>query len=114
MEINQAYLDGEESLSATNNGKPNAWRVQGDKNLEEKNLERNLYGDSRANMNPVKEGHNCGKNSTTYAGNDKNNPSQYAGNTNPYSDRHEPSEEHPEDNNFKASDQEGEPNYTKA
>src|ERR1700744_6390612 len=119
MTINQAYLDGEDNLQATTNGKPNAWRIQGDKNIEEKTLERNLYGNSRDNMNPVKEGqamgrHSFGKSNTSFAGNDKNNPSQYAGNTNPYFDRTEPMEEHPEHNNFKSSQQQGEPDYNKA
>jgi len=119
MAINQAYLDGEDSLTATKNGKPNAWRVQGDKNLDEGKLERNLYGKAESNMKPVKEGqamggHSFGKNSNTPTGDDKNNPSQNAGYTNAYFARTEPMEEHPEDSNFKAREQDGAPDYSKA
>src|ERR1700761_3466720 len=106
MTINQAYLDGEDNLQATKNGKPNAWRVQGDKNIEEKTLERNLYGNSRDNMNPVKEGQAMGRhrfrqNHSSLCGKHKNHPTQYGRNSNPYFDRTEPMEEHPEHNNFK-------------
>ncbi|MDB4922880.1 hypothetical protein [Mucilaginibacter sp.] len=99
--------------------KPNAWRVEDDKNLKEKNLERNLYGKSENNMKPVMEGramggHSFGKNSNTPAGDDKNNPSQNAGYSNAYFARTEPLEEHPEDSNFKAKNQDGEPDYAKA
>ena len=59
-------------------------------------------------------GQNFGKNNNTPAGDDKNNPSQYAGNTNAYLARTEPSEEHPEDSNFTAENQEGAPDYDKA
>jgi hypothetical protein len=59
-------------------------------------------------------GQNFGKNNNTSAANDKNNPSQYAGNSNAYFDRTEPSEEHPEDSNFKVPKQAGAPDYDKA
>jgi hypothetical protein len=100
-------------------GQPEAYRVDDDKNLKEENLERNLYGNSRDNMKPVMEGrpmggHNFGQNNNTPAGNDKNNPSQYAGTTNAYFNRTEPSEEHPEDSNFTGKQQDGQPDYSKA
>jgi hypothetical protein len=71
------------------------------------------------NAKPVREGQpaggqNFGKNNNTSAANDKNNPSQYAGNSNAYFDRTEPSEEHPESTNFKDSNQEGAPDYDSA
>jgi hypothetical protein len=48
----------------------------------------------------------------TPSGDDKNNPSQLAGYTNGYFKRTEPSDEHPENTNFKAEHQDGEPQYT--
>jgi hypothetical protein len=59
-------------------------------------------------------GQNFGKNNNTSAANDKNNPSRYAGNSNAYFNRTEPSEEHPEDSNFKVPKQAGAPDYDKA
>jgi hypothetical protein len=117
--ISKTYLDDAEQHSDNNSDKPNAWRVEDDKNLNQEKLERNLYGKSEQNMKPVTEGqgmggHNFGKNNNTFAGNDKNNPSQYAGNTNAYFDRVEPLEEHTENTNFKVQSQEGEPDYNKA
>jgi len=102
-----------------NNGQPNAYRVDDDNNITEKSLERNLFGKSEDNMKPVREGEamggqSFGKNSNTPAGDDKNNPSQNAGYTNAYFARTEPSEEHPEDTNFKVKDQDGMPDYSKA
>lgn len=113
------HLDDWDSRSNDSNTKPNAWRVDDDKNLKEEQLERNLYGKSENNMKPVKEGegmggHSFGKNNNTPAGDDKNNPSRNAGYANAYFARTEPSEEHPEDNNFKSPDQDGAPDYTKA
>ncbi|ASU34045.1 hypothetical protein [Mucilaginibacter xinganensis] len=113
------HLDDWDDHSGSKADKPNAWRVEDDKNLNEKNLERNLYGKSESNMKPVKEGqamggHSLGKNNNTPAGDDKNNPSQNAGYTNAYFARTEPAEEHPENNNFKVKNQEGSPDYTKA
>ena len=120
MEFNPInHLDDWDNHSNNATDKPNAWRVDDDKNLKESQLERNLYGRSESNMKPVKEGeamggHSFGKNSNTPAGDDKNNPSQNAGYSNPYFARTEPLEEHPEDNNFKAKEQDGSPNYAKA
>jgi hypothetical protein len=96
--------------------KPNAWRVNDSDNLDENDL-RGRRGDS--NRHPVMEGkpmggHNFGKNNLTSTGDDKNNPSQNAGYSNAYFARSEPSEEHPENSNFKPQDQDGRPNYSKA
>ncbi len=49
---------------------------------------------------------NFGQNNLTFSGDDKANPSQYAGYDNAYFRRNEPSEEHPEDSNFIPLDQE--------
>ncbi|MCR8560592.1 hypothetical protein KXD93_23255 [Mucilaginibacter sp. BJC16-A38] len=113
------HLDNWDDNSGKPTAKPNAWRVEDDENLDEKNLERNLYGKSENNMKPVKEGQpmggqSFGKNSNTPAGDDKNNPSQNAGYSNAYFARTEPLEEHTESNNFKPKEQDGEPNYAKA
>jgi len=116
---NNKHLDSWDDNPGGPTGKPKAWRVNDDKNLTEEHLERNLYGKSENNMKPVKEGqamggHSFGKNSKTTAGDDKNNPSQNAGYSNAYFARTEPSEEHPEDTNFKLKSQDGEPDYAKA
>jgi hypothetical protein len=97
--------------------KPNATRVTDDDSLDENDLNIGLRGESK--MKPVREGQpmggqNFGSNNVTPAGNDKNNPSQNAGNTNAYLARTEPLEEHPEDNNFKPANQDGAPDYSKA
>jgi len=116
---NNKHMDNWDDNPGGATDKPKAWRVTDDKNLTEAHLERNLYGKSENNMKPVKEGqamggHSFGKNSKTPAGDDKNNPSQNAGYTNAYFARTEPSEEHPEDTNFKLKSQDGEPDYAKA
>jgi hypothetical protein len=96
--------------------KPNAWRVDSVDNLNENDLE-GRRGDT--NKRPVMEGkamggHNFGQNNLTPSGDDKNNPSQNAGYANAYFARNEPSEEHPENSNFKAQSQNGQPDYSKA
>jgi hypothetical protein len=68
---------------------------------------------------PVREGEpmggeKFGESGNTYAGDDKNNPSQNAGYTNEYFRRTEPSDENTEDINFKVPEQEGSPDYDKA
>jgi hypothetical protein len=113
------HLDNWDDDSNKPADKPNAWRVEDDKNVSEESLERNLYGKSEDNMKPVKEGqpmggHSFGENGNTPARDDKNNPSQTAGYNNAYLSRTEPSEEHPEDTNFRAEGQDGEPDYAKA
>ena len=97
-----------------NEQQPQASRVDGDKNPEEKDLKRPLnFG---AATEPVKEGkpmggHKFGEANHPPTGDDKNNPSQNAGYTNAYLAKTEPSEEYTDNNNFKAPGQEGEPNY---
>ena len=68
---------------------------------------------------PIREGQpsggqKFGEDNHTPSGDDKNNPSQNAGYSNEYFRRTEPSEEHPENSNFKPQDQEGEPDYDSA
>lgn len=116
---NKKHLDTWDESPNKTGEKPSAWRVDDEKNLTEEHLERNLYGKAESNMKPVKEGqamggHSFGKSNVTPAGDDRNNPSQNAGYTNPYFARTEPLEEHPEDNNFKARSQDGAPDYAKA
>ena len=74
---------------------------------------------SQDRQKPIREGepmggHRFGENAITPSGDDKNNPSKNAGYNNAYFGRTEPSEEHPEDTNFRPADQEGAPNYDKA
>jgi len=118
MEFNNEEFWKDRDQSKQETEKPKAWRVEDDDNLNEDDLERGLLG-SGNKTNPVMEGEgagggNFGKNNLTSAANDKNNPSQYAGNSNAYFDRTEPSEEHPENSNFKDQNQEGRPDYDKA
>jgi hypothetical protein len=116
-------FDNEKPLGDVNerrdaeNKKPNAWRVNNGEPTDEDSLRTGLPGES--DVKPVMEGQpmggqNFGKNNVTPAGDDKNNPSRNAGDTNAYLARTEPSEEHPEDTNFKSPNQEGRPDYSKA
>ncbi|MDB5029642.1 hypothetical protein [Mucilaginibacter sp.] len=103
-----AFLNDKNNHSEQNANKPNAYRVDDDKNVEEKDLIRSMAGNSKTK--PIREGQpmggeNFGANNITPSGDDKNNPSQNAGYSNEYFRRTEPSEEHPENNNFKAQDQ---------
>lgn len=93
--------------------------------LNEKEFVKHLEDTSPSPANnqpqtkPVREGEpmggqKFGENNNTYAGDDKNNPSQNAGYTNEYFRRTEPAEEHPENTNFKVKDQEGAPDYDSA
>jgi hypothetical protein len=104
-----------------NPDKPNAYKVEDDNNLEEKDLKRTyLFGDAKmkdANA-PGMEGQGMGgqsfgENNLTPAGNDKANPPQNAGEDNAYFRRTQPAEEHPEDENFVAQNQEGGPGTKK-
>lgn len=104
------YQDDKPQSTGSNN-KPNAYRTDDDKTSPLKS--------NSANTHPIREGQpmggqNFGRNNNTPAGDDKNNPSQNAGYSNGYFARTEPSEEHPEDTNFKAAYQDGEPDYTSA
>jgi hypothetical protein len=115
---NEPVNEQDEHLQQAENNRPNAYRVDDDKNVQEKDLKRSfLFGSHEEKTGtegtPV-GGQNFGKNNLTPSGDDKNNPSQNAGYTNEYYRRTEPSEEHPEDSNFKANDQDGLPNYDDA
>ncbi|GGH04427.1 hypothetical protein [Mucilaginibacter phyllosphaerae] len=102
--------------------KPQGYRVDDDSNLEEKDLRKTTFmfgSEEKSGEEPGMEsngagGHRFGENSNTPSGDDKNNPSQNAGYGNDYFKRTEPSEEHPEHNNFKDPNQLGQPNYTQA
>lgn len=89
-----------EKDKGTDQGQPNAYRVDDDQNINENDLKRS------GEMHPVSEGQpmggqNFGSNNVISAGDDKNNPSQNAGYDNAYFKRNEPAEEHPENSNFK-------------
>ncbi|TFF30407.1 hypothetical protein [Mucilaginibacter psychrotolerans] len=110
-------------METNQNNQPNAYQVKDDDNLEEKDLKRPfLFGgedDAKTGDEPGMEGspaggQRFGHNSNTPSGDDKNNPSQLVGNNNGYMSRTEPSDEHPENNNFKDASQLGQPNYTQA
>ena len=88
-------------------------------NPEEKNLKRNFLFAKNKGAKAGMEGEGMGgqkfgENNLTPSGDDKNNPSQNAGNTNAYFNITEPAEEHPENSNFKLPEQEGEPDYSRA
>lgn len=102
-----------------NTTQPGGRRVDDGAGLNEEDLEKYfLFGKGRNPANPTEGkgvgGQNFGQENNTPARNDKNNPTQMAGHTNAYFDRNEPSEEHPEDSNFTAPNQDGEPDYSKA
>ncbi len=97
--------------------KPGTRRVEEGDELTEDDLHLELFAGNETR--PVREGQpmggqNFGKNNNTSAANDKNNPSRYAGTSNPYFNRTEPMEEHPENSNFKVNRQEGSPDYDKS
>lgn len=97
--------------------KPNAYRVEDDDNLEEKDLKKTyLFGNAQMKRTdePGMEGQGMGgqsfgSNNLTPAGNDEANPAQNAGEGNAYFRRTQPAEEHPEDENFVPATQEGGP-----
>jgi hypothetical protein len=102
------------------NNEARGYKVEDDDNLEEKDLKRHyLFGEAHM-ADPDTPGHesesyggqNFGKSNVTTSGDDSANPSRHAGYTNDYFKRTEPSEEHPENNNFKPAFQEGEPTQT--
>ncbi|MBB5394497.1 hypothetical protein [Mucilaginibacter sp. AK015] len=111
-----AYNDNNEQ------DKPRAYRVEDDDNLEEKDLRRTAFmfgSEEKTGNEPGMEangagGDRFGENSNTPSGDDGNNPSQNAGYSNDYFKRTEPSEEHPENNNFKDPNQLGQSNYTES
>lgn len=105
-----------------NQNKPNAYRVDDDDNLTEEDLQHG-YPTSKDDLQkqdaPGMEsrgmgGQSFGENNITPSGDDPANPSQTAGYTNEYFRRTQPSEEHPENNNFKDPSQLGQSNYSAA
>lgn len=114
---NEFVNERDDHLQTGENKQPNAYRVDDDKAVQEKDLKRSFLSGNSAK--PGMEGRPAGgqkfgKNNLTPSGDDKNNPSQNAGYTNEYFRRTEPSEEHPEDSNFKSKHQDGSPDYDKA
>lgn len=98
---------------------PGGRRIDNGAGLDEEDIKRTfLFGKGGDPANPTEGkgvgGQNFGQENNTPAGNDKNNPTRMAGHTNAYFDRNEPSDEHPEDSNFTAKYQDGEPDYSKA
>ncbi|MBK0381092.1 hypothetical protein [Mucilaginibacter segetis] len=119
MELNNEY----NTPVADENAQPNAYPVNDDNNKDENDLKTNyLFGKGdleKSGNEPGMEGspqggQSFGENNNTPSGDDKNNPSQNAGYANGYFSRTEPSEEHPEDTNFKDPNQQGQSNYTQA
>jgi hypothetical protein len=105
-------------METNEQNKPNVYRDEKTKNQEEKDLKRSfLFGDTSKGANAQgmegqgMGGHKFGEENHPPTGNDPNNPSQNAGDTNAYLARTKPSEEHPENNNFKVQQQQGEPDY---
>lgn len=105
------------------NEQPNAYQVNDEDNVEEKDLRRTFLfgkgdeeekGKANASEGFGSGGQSFGEVSKTPAGDDPNNPSQNAGYSNAYFSRTEPLEEHPENNNFKDANQLGQPNYAQA
>jgi hypothetical protein len=123
MKENEAVaVRAPEDTRQTEEAKPRAYRVEDDHNIEEKDLKRTfLFGNSEDKDpdQPGYEGEGMGgqsfqKNNVTPAGDDPANPSRNAGYANAYFKRTEPSEEHPENTNFKDAGQSGQPNYQQA
>ena len=110
---------GKDQQQSENKTQPSASRVDDGDELDEKDLQKTfLFGKGENLANPTEGkgagGDNFGKDNITPAGNDKNNPTQMAGHSNAYFDRTEPTDEHPEDENFTAASQDGSPDYSKA
>lgn len=114
---NESVVKNKPEQAQQSSGKPNAYRVEDDNNLEENDLKRTyLFGDAKmkSSNEPGMEGQgmggqNFGENNITSGGNDKDNSPQNAGENNAYFKRTQPAEEHPEDENFVAQNQQGEP-----
>jgi len=119
MASNEDNLTDDRDDHSLTKTQPNAYRVNDDHPIEEKELKMHyLFGKGGQHTNPTEGkgtgGQKFGQENLTPAGDDKNNPSRNAGYTNAYFARTEPSEEHPEDSNFTARNQDGEPDYSKA
>ncbi|WP_114937029.1 hypothetical protein [Mucilaginibacter endophyticus] len=121
MELRDEELSSDElNRPEQEENKPNAYRVEDDHNEEEKDLKRSYLFGSSEMKSPDDEGmegkgmggQNFGQNNITPAGNDKDNPSQMAGNNHEYFNRTQPAEEHPENSNFKDPNQAGNANYS--
>ncbi|PTQ94083.1 hypothetical protein C8P68_107146 [Mucilaginibacter yixingensis] len=105
---------------AANKAQAGGYRVENDHNgVEEKDLRRSaILGQGK--MHNVHEGLPMGGHkfqqdgNPTPLGDDPANPSRYAGYTNAYFARTAPSEEYPENNNFKPVYQQGAPDYEAA
>jgi len=113
LKENESTLRKQDEHDAKENehpSKPNAYRVEDDSNLEEKDLKTHyLFGEGKMKSTtaPGMEGQGMGgqsfgENNLTPAGNDKDNLPQNADEHNAYFSRTQPAEEHPEDSNFKA------------
>jgi len=120
-ETSQHEQDEHVAKNEENSSRPNAYRVDDDKNLEEKDLKTHyLFGEGKmkSTSDPGMEGQGMGgqkfgRENLTPAGNDEANPSQNAGEDNAYFARRQPAEEHPENSNFEAGrpgDDHGKPN----
>ncbi|HEY2581352.1 MAG TPA: hypothetical protein VGI43_06080, partial [Mucilaginibacter sp.] len=121
MELkDEVFMDDQDNHSKQEKyQQPYGYRVDDKHNVREKDLERSLFINSHDKNKPVMEGKGMGggsfgKNNLTPSGDDKNNPSRYAGHSNAYLAVTEPAEEHPEDSNFKVKSQDGTPDYSKA
>lgn len=105
--------------SANEQNKATGYKADDDNGKEEKDLKRNpLWG--QGEMHQVSEGQPMGgqtfgeDGNPTPTGDDKDNPSRNAGYDNAYFARTKPSEEYTANNNFKAPEQQGSPDYDKA
>lgn len=124
MELNEEYRDPElQEQSKETTTTANAYEVKDDDNIEESDLRRTfLFGkgdEEKSGNEPEMEsrgagGDRFGESSTTPSGDDPNNPSQNAGYSNEYFRRTEPSDEHPEFQNFKDPNQLGQSNYAQS
>jgi hypothetical protein len=121
MEFNDKQFAGDQDdqQQTTTHTQPSATRVDDGDNIDEKSLEKTyLFGKGDFQPHPTKGigigGSKFGEENKKPSGDDKNNPSRNAGYTNAYFARTEPSDEHPEDTNFKVPHQEGAPEYSKA
>lgn len=120
MDLNNDPLmsDRDDALQQNTDSKPNAYRVDDDGNADEASLKRNYFigGEMKDANAPGMEGEGSGGEKFGHenhppTGDDPANPSRNAGYTNAYLARTKPMEEHPENNNFKDENQQGEPNY---
>lgn len=123
MELDNEQLTNtqDEVKQHTNDAKPTAYRVDDDDETDEASLRKNyiIGGEMKDANAPGMEGEGMGGqefggNSNPPTGDDPANPSRNAGYSNGYFARTAPLEEHPENNNFKAESQQGQPDYEQA